>query len=78
MKIDVLRLSFSKKTHVSEDITFDPEVFKCHIPLLEVKSCHVDLDVQRFEEFIYVTIGIKAKVVLQCSYTLKPFEKFIC
>lgn len=77
MKIDVLRLSFSKKTHVSEDITFDPEVFKCHIPLLEVKSCHVDLDVQRFEEFIYVTIGIKAKVVLQCSYTLKPFEKFI-
>ena len=77
MKLDVLRLPFTKQMHVSEDVTFDPEVFKCHIPLVEVKNCHVNLIVQRFEEFIYVTIEIKARVMLQCSYTLQIFEKTI-
>ena len=74
MKLDVLKLPYSKAYNVSEDMTFDPEVFKCHNPLIEVKNCHVELNAQRFEEFIYVTLSIKAKVVLECSYTLKHFE----
>ncbi len=77
MKIDVLRLPYTKIYSVSEDISFDPEVFKCYLPLVETKSCHVELKAQRFEEFIYVTLEIKAKVVLQCSYTLKNFETTI-
>lgn len=74
MKIDVSKLAYTKATLVSEDLTFDPEVFKCGYPLIEVKSAHVDLKIQRFEEFIYVTMKLKAKVILQCSYTLKNFE----
>mgnify|MGYP003330332062 CR=1 FL=1 len=74
MKLDVLKLPYTKEAKLSDEVSFDPEVFKCHFPLVEVLSCHTDVSVQRFEEFIYVTIAIKAKVVLQCSYTLQNFE----
>lgn len=74
MKIDVKKLSFSKVTKLSEDLYFDPEVFKCYPPLFEVIKTHVDVSIQRFEEFIYVTIALCAKVKLQCSYSLEHFE----
>jgi len=77
MKIDVLKLPYTKVFETKEDVSFDPEVFVCHIPLINVLSCHAELKAQRFEEFIYVTLSIKAKVTLQCSYTLKNFETTI-
>ena len=77
MKLDVLKLPYTKVQTLADDLSFDPEVFVCHSPLIEVKSCHVELKAQRFEEFIYVTISLKAKVVLECSYTLKHFESEI-
>ena len=77
MKLDVLKLPYTKVQNLSEDVSFDPEVFVCHIPLIEVKECHAELKAQRFEEFIYVTLTVKAKVVLQCSYTIQNFETTI-
>ena len=77
MKLDVLKLPYTKVFETKEDVSFDPEVFVCHIPLINVLSCHAELKAQRFEEFIYVTLSIKAKVTLQCSYTLKNFETTI-
>ena len=77
MKLDVIRLPYTKEAKLSEEVSFDPEVYKCHFPLVEVLKCHADVKVQRFEEFIYVTISIVAKVVLQCSYTLQNFETTI-
>ena len=77
MKIDVLKLPYTKVQTLEDDINFDPEVFVCHAPLIEVENCHVELKAQRFEEFIYVTLSLKAKVVLECSYTLKHFETTI-
>lgn len=77
MRLDVLKLPYTKVYNATEDVSFDPEVFKCHAPLIEVKGCRVELKAQRFEEFIYVTISLKAKVVLECSYTLKHFETTI-
>ena len=77
MRIDVLKLPYTKVAELSEDIVFDPKVFVCHIPLVSVESCHAELKAQRFEEFIYITLSIKAKVTLQCSYTLKHFETTI-
>ena len=73
MRLDVLKLPYTKVAELKEDIAFDPEVFVCHAPLINVLSCHAELKAQRFEEFIYVTLTIKAKVTLQCSYTLKNF-----
>ena len=77
MKLDVIKLPYTKEAKLSEEVSFDPEVYKCHFPLVEVLKCHADVKVQRFEEFIYVTISIVAKVVLQCSYTLQNFETTI-
>ena len=77
MKLDVLKLPYTKVQTLEDDLTFDPEVFVCHTPLIEVKDCHVELKAQRFEEFIYVTISLKANVVLECSYTLKHFQTTI-
>ena len=77
MRLDVLKLPYTKVQTLEDDLAFDPEVFVCHSPLIEVKSCHVELKAQRFEEFIYVTLSLKAKVVLECSYTLKHFQTTI-
>ncbi len=77
MKLDVLKLPYTKVQTLSDDISFDPEVFVCHAPLINVLNCHVELKAQRFEEFIYVTLSVKAKVTLQCSYTLKNFESIV-
>ena len=77
MRLDVLKLPYTKVAHLAEDLSFDPEVFVCHSPLVSVESCHAELKAQRFEEFIYVTLTIKAKVTLQCSYTLQNFETTI-
>ena len=74
MKIDVIKLPYTKVADLSEDIVFDPKVFVCHIPLVSVESCHAELKAQRFEEFIYINLSIKANVTLQCSYTLKNFK----
>ena len=77
MRIDVSKLSFTKATKLEEEVVFDNEIFKCHAPLINVKSCHAEAKLQRFEEFIYITLSIKAKVVLQCSYTLQDFDTII-
>ena len=77
MRLDVLKLPYTKIQKLEDDVIFDPKVFVCHPPLIEVKNCHVDLKAQRFEEFIYVTISLKAKVVLECSYSLQHFESEI-
>ena len=77
MRLDVAKLPYTKVFEQKEDLQFDPEVFVCHSPLIEVKNCHAELKAQRFEEFIYVTLSIKAKVVLECSYTLQHFESVI-
>lgn len=77
MKLDVLKLPYSKEVRFEEEINFDPEKFKCHIPLVEVLNTKVIVNVQRFEEFIYVTLSLTSKVILQCSYTLKHFETTI-
>ena len=74
MKLDVKKLPYTKVQTLSEDVSFDPEVFVCHIPLVNVLNCHIEVKAQRFEEFIYVTLSLKAKVTLQCSYSLKNFE----
>lgn len=77
MKIDVSKLKYSQKTVFEETITFDDEKFPPHIPLLEVKKADVKVEISRYEEFIYALVKVKAYVVLQCSYTLKPFEDMI-
>lgn len=74
MKLDVLKLPYTKVANISDDLSFDSEVFVCHKPLVSVKYCHAEVKAQRFEEFIYITLKIKAKVVLECSYTLENFE----
>ena len=77
MKLDVLKLPYTKVEKLEDDVSFDAEVFKCHAPLIEIKNCHVELEAQRFEEFIYVTLSLKARVVLECSYSLQHFETTI-
>lgn len=77
MKLDILKLPYTKVAKLSEEVHFDSETFVCHYPLVEVINCKTDVSVQRFEEFIYVTISIKARVVLKCSYTLQNFETTI-
>ena len=77
MKIDVSKLTSLKENILSEDLVFDEASFPCYPPLLKVNSCHVDISAHNYEEFIDVNVSLKAEVVLQCSYTLKPFVTVI-
>ena len=74
MKIDVGKLDYSKETLFEEEIVFDPEEFKCHIPLLEIKKAKVNAKVSRYDEFIYIKVNINADLLLQCSYSLVGFD----
>ena len=77
IKIDVSKLPYSKEFKLNEDVVFDAEKYPCFPPLLEVKKTSVDASIRRYEQFIYIKMLIKTDVVLQCSYTLKPFETTI-
>lgn len=77
MKIEVSKLSYTKETTLVEEILFDKEKFPPCLPLIEVKKAVVNAKIRRYEEFIYVSLNIKADVILQCSYTLKPFDTAI-
>lgn len=74
IKIDVSKLSYSKETLLNERVNFDAETFKCYPPLLEVKEVDVKGSIRRYEDFIYIKLNLRSNVVLQCSYTLKPFD----
>lgn len=77
MKIDVSKLKPYVDNIYEEDIVFDTEAYPCFPPLLEVKKTHVNLLVHNYDEFIDVNVTLKAEVVLQCSYSLKPFATSI-
>ena len=74
MKIEVSKLPYSKEAVFEEVLNFDKEAFLCHLPLIEIKSAKVKAKVSRYDEFIYVNIDVDADLVLQCSYSLKPFS----
>lgn len=73
MKIDVGKLVSTKENLFEEDVVLDAEKFKLLPPLLEVKKLHAKARIHRYQDFIDVDLIINADVVLQCSYTLKPF-----
>jgi len=74
MKIDVGKLIPTKENRFSEEVSLDAEKFTLYTPLLEVKKLFVNVSAHRYEDFIDVNLSIKADVVLQCSYSLKPFS----
>ena len=74
MKIDVGKLVSTKENALEEDVVLNEEKLKFLPPLLDVKKLHAKAKVHRYQDFIDVDLAIKADVVLQCSYTLKPFD----
>ncbi|MCQ2793062.1 MAG: DUF177 domain-containing protein [Bacilli bacterium] len=74
MILEVNKLVSTKPFEESEDITFDKEKYKCVLPLIEIKKCHVKVDATNYNDFIEVMILVDAVVLLESSYTLKPFE----
>jgi len=73
MKIDIGKLVLGKENFFKEDVILDPEKFHIYPPLLEVNQLQVEAKVHRYSDFIDLYLSIKADVILQCSYTLKPF-----
>lgn len=77
IKIDVSKLPYSKEVVLKESLVFDAEKYPCYLPLIEVKKAEVLAKVRRYEDFIYVNLLVKADVILQCSYSLKPFDSTV-
>lgn len=74
MKIDIGKLVSGKENTFKEEVVLSAEKFSIYPPLLEVKKLEVEAKVHRYSDFIDVYLSLKADVVLQCSYTLKPFD----
>ncbi len=72
MIIEVNRLS-KKPLTIEEDVIFSDE-YKCVKPLLEIKHCKASIDVHKYEDFIRVELRVNAKLRVESSYTLKPFD----
>lgn len=74
MKIDVSKLVSTKENLFQEEVILNEDKFRLLPPLLEVKKLLAKAKVHRYQDFIDVNLEIKTDVVLQCSYTLKPFD----
>ena len=74
MKINLNALSRYKDKVISEDIIFPKEMLEDINSLLDVKSCNASVRVCDYGDIIRVEVDLKAKVVLQCAYTLEPID----
>ena len=78
MKIDIRRLIPTKENVFEEEISLDEEKFHLQLPLLEVQKLTAKAVVHRYSDFVNLVLRVEADVVLQCSYTLKPFPSHLC
>lgn len=74
MILEINKIPANKPLIVEEDISFDEDTYKCVLPLIEVKKCHVRLEARRYSDFVEANVSIDCDLLLQSSYTLKPFN----
>lgn len=74
MKIDIYKIPNTKKLVVEEIVELDKEKFAPSFPILEIGKVFAKAKVNRYDDFINIHLSVKAEVILQCSYTLKPFK----
>lgn len=77
MIIDLNQLKEHKKNTFQAEIVFSAPKYTFKRPLLDIVQCLVDAEVQKYANNFLIKLKIDAKVVLESSYTLKPFKETI-
>ena len=75
MKIDLNELALKKHLVLTDELTFKPDKYHLLTPILDILSCLVKVEAYHLGDGASLKITIKSELLLESSYTLKPFKK---
>ena len=68
------KLILDKTIPIEKDFVFVDYKSSFKSPLLDVKKCYGYLEITKYRNIIRMNVDLKVKVLLECSYSLEPFE----
>lgn len=74
MIISKTKLILDKTLVIQKDFLFDKEEHAFRTPFLAVKSCFGDVEITKYRDFIRISANLEVIAILECSYTLEPFD----
>lgn len=75
MQINPYNFLENKKYQLEGDIDFSSTDLSAIFNLKKINNCHVDIDINNYENVLVLSLKIKANVTLVSSYSLKEFDK---
>lgn len=65
----------ARPLYVDEDLHFEASHFASSYPILGVKKLHLQAEFSRDNAAVHAVMKISGRIILEDSYTAKPFEK---
>ena len=65
----------ARPLYVDEDLHFEASHFASSYPILGVKKLHLQAEFSRDNAVVHAFMKISGRIILEDSYTAKPFEK---
>lgn len=65
----------ARPLYVDEDLHFETSHFASSYPILGVKKLHLQAEFSRDNAVVHAVMKISGRIILEDSYTAKPFEK---
>ena len=65
----------ARPLYVDEDLHFEASHFASSYPILGVKKLHLQAEFSRDNAVVHAVMKISGRIILEDSYTAKPFEK---
>ena len=75
MIISKSKLIFDKPLLIAKEFSFDEYKALFQKPLLGIKKSFGNLEIIKYHKVIGISVDLKVKVTLECSYSLQPFDQ---
>lgn len=75
MQINPYNFLDNKDYHLEDDIDFSNADLSAINNLEKINSCHVDVDINNYEDILVLSFMIKTNLTLLSSYSSKEFDK---
>ncbi|MDY0345417.1 MAG: hypothetical protein WCX85_00465 [Bacilli bacterium] len=74
MIISKSKLILDKTIPIQKEFLFEKKHFNFVSPFLSIKKCYGNVEITKYRNFIRINADLQVIAVLECSYTLKPFN----
>lgn len=74
MIISKSKLTLDKTIPIQKEFLFDAKEYAFKNPLLGIKKCFGDVEITKYRNYIRVNADLEVVALLECSYTLEPFD----